>query len=369
MNASQEQIFYALALSMIEGLGPILSRKLIAHCGSPKAVFEERPQALMKLPGLGTARLKRLGDKSVFDRAERELQLVEKEAWFVHYWTDTSYPRRLRHCDDAPLVLFQRGRADLNPKRALAVVGSRLISEPGQLLTQALVEKLADYQVQVISGLAYGTDGLAHRIALESGSNTVAVVAHGLDRVYPYLHRKLAENILESGGSLLSEFVSGTNPDRENFPKRNRIIAGMSDAVLVVEAARKGGALITANCANDYNREVFAVPGAPGQKGREGCNLLIKSHRAYLLESVRDLQYVLRWEPVSEKESQKTYQNLPTDQQELVDLLGHDRSAKDLDWLCKSLNKPASQIMSTLVILELEGLIRILPGNRYHLLS
>ncbi len=369
MKASEETLFYTLALSLVEGIGPILARKLIQHTGSAKAVFEESMGDLVALEGFGTKRLKRLEDRRVLERAERELKKIRKEAWHIHYWTDRDFPRRLKHCDDAPLLLFQKGPADLNQRRCLAMVGSRNISEAGEIFIDRFSEELQTYGVQVISGLAYGVDGRAHRRALDYSIGTVAVVAHGLDRIYPYLHRNLAHAILDSGGAIVSEFISETNPDRENFPKRNRIIAGMSDAVLVVEAARKGGALITAQFANDYNRDVFAVPGAPGQKGREGCNLLIKSHRANLLESVADLKYILRWEPQKEVRPLPSFTKLSAKDRLLVELLGNSKIVKSLEDLKVASDWPTPELISRLVLLELEGIIKILPGNRYRLIS
>lgn len=368
METSQETLLHAIALSQIDGIGPILARKLIQQCGSPSAVFREKKEALLAIEGLGRERIKAINSSFSLHRAEAELKVLEKRAWIAHYIKDPAYPRRLRNANDAPIVIFQKGEADLNVSRALAIVGSRKMTDEGRAFIESFCGDLTSYGVLTISGLAYGVDGTVHRSSLKNGINNVAVVAHGLDRVYPFLHKKLAQDVVEAGGAIVSEFLSGTEPERENFPKRNRIIAGLSDAVLVVEAARKGGALITAQYANDYNRDVFAVPGMPGQESKAGCNLLIKSHRANLLESVKDLEYVLRWEQGKGPKAATRQMHLSAQDQDLVDLLGQNNTVKDFDWLCHASKLGPSEVLSRLVALELEGLVKPLSGSRYRLL-
>ncbi len=368
MDSKKENLLYAIALSQVEGIGPVLARKLIQEIGTPKAVFQESSRRLLTIEGMGSERVRVLRNSKTLQRAEKELNILERNNWQAHYFKESEYPRRLRNAIDAPLVLFQKGRADLNPRRAISIVGSRKMTEAGKGFIESMGTELGAYNLQVISGLAYGVDGMAHRTSLLHNISNIAVVAHGLERVYPSLHRTLAQKIIDAGGAIVTEFLSGSLPDRENFPKRNRIIAGMSDAVIVIEAAKKGGALITADLANQYNRDVFAVPGEPGQVLREGCNLLIKSHRANLLESLRDLEYVMRWSKSGPSNAKKSYEGLSEDDRNLLELLGESGTVKDLDWLCEKSTLKASELLSRLVMLELEGYVNTLAGNRYSLL-
>lgn len=370
MKFSDEAKAAALALSLMEGIGPVRARKLIAHCGSPEAVFKESRASLEKIPGIGKSILKEVRQPDKLKLAERQLIEADKKGWLLHYFEDTAYPRRMRHCEDAPIVLFQKGHTPLNPNRCIAIVGTRSMTDYGRDFLAQFLEEARSLNLIVISGLAYGVDAYAHRKSLDNDIVNCAVLAHGLDRVYPAIHRKMAEEIVEAGGSCLTEFPTGTNPDRENFPKRNRIIAAMSDATLVVEAARKGGALITAEYANQYNRDVFALPGRIQDPLSEGCNLLIKSHRAYLLEGARDLAYVMRWEPISpvaQKKQLELFENLNAEERLIVDALGLERESKSLDWLLGKCAITGAQCLRILMTLELKGILETVPGPRYRL--
>jgi len=369
MIHSDEAKRCALALNFVVGLGPVRARKLISHFEGPEEVFRQKKSLLRTTPGIGEELANRINHEKLFPLADRELNRIEKEGWLMHYLEDSSYPYRLKHAPDAPLLLFQKGHGSLNARRYLAVVGSRQMTDYGREFMEQFIPGLANFNVQIISGLAYGVDAFAHQRSLQENIINLAVVAHGLERLYPSIHHKIAKSILKGGGSILSEFPSGTNPDRENFPKRNRIIAGLSDAVVVVEASRKGGALITADLANQYNRDVFALPGNINLKSSAGCNHLIKSHRANLIESVQDLAYLLGWE-VEEKPPQKTqqlnvFESLSDKEQSLINTLGTAREGMGIEDLYSKLQISQSEIQATLLNLELKGLLISLPGPRF----
>lgn len=372
MKISDEAKRYALALSLMDGIGPIRAKKLIDFCGDPEAIFKASKADLEAIPGIGRSLVIQLRKDLPLQRADAEIARAERESWQMHYYQDSAYPRRMRHCEDGPLILFQKGHTQLNHPRVLAIVGTRNMSSYGKDFLASFTQDLADYGVLVISGLAYGVDAWAHKQSLENGIVNAAVLAHGLDRVYPYLHHSLASDIVKDGGSLLTEFPSKTNPDKENFPKRNRIIAGISDAVLVVEAARKGGALITAELANQYNRDVFAVPGRMNDPLSAGCNILIKSHRAHLFEGIKDLAYVMRWEAKTTEKSTpqlQLFDDLSPDEQMIFSLLGQDREPKHLDWLQFKTQKSSAELLRILMTLELKGSVESMPGSRFRLRS
>ncbi len=362
------EIIYAMALTRVHGIGPVTARRLVAHCGSAEAVFKAPPAELMDIEGVNALAAQEISQEKYCSEAEKEFQYAQDQGIQMLLPNHPGYPRRLKHCEDAPLVLFQKGPTQLNASRCLAIVGTRSATTYGYDFLAGFTSDLKDYGVLIISGLAYGIDAAAHQEALDSGLDTVAVMAHGLDRVYPYLNRGLSERMLAQGGSLLSEFFSGSKPDRENFPKRNRIIAGMSDAVLVVEAGKKGGALITAELANSYHREVFALPGPYHAPYSAGCNHLIKSHQASLLTGVKDLEYILGWTRMEAKaqEMQTTlFADLKGDEGALYTLLEAANHAQTLDALCHQLDWSVSKTLAVLMNLELKGLIRTLPGKRY----
>ena len=277
------KLIYQIGLTLIRGIGDVNGKKLVAYCGSPEAIFKESTSALLKIPGIGKSTVNSIKSQKVLDRAESEIEFINKFKIKPLFYTDPDYPARLLNCEDNPLMLYYKGNADVNSQRVIAIVGTRRATNYGKSRCEEIIDDLKNRNVLVVSGLAYGIDSCAHRSSLEFGMNTIGVLGHGLDRIYPAHNRKLAEKMINQGG-LLTEFFSNTNPDRENFPKRNRIVAGMSDAVLVIESAEKGGALITADIANSYNRDVFAFPGNINSKYSEGCNRLIKSHKAALIE-------------------------------------------------------------------------------------
>lgn len=357
---------YQIALTLISGVGDMTIKNLVSYCGSAEAVFKEHKKALLKIPGIGRQMANQILKADVFSRAESEFRFIEKHDVSTYFFTDKEYPHLLKQCADGPSMLYYRGAMSLNDGRFLGIVGTRNMTHYGRVFLEDFVQSLKSRHIHVVSGLAYGIDIKAHKECLKHNVPTMGVLAHGLDRVYPPAHRTTAIEMMSKGG-LITEFPSGTNPDRENFPKRNRIIAGLCQAVLVVEAAKKGGALITAELANSYSRDVFALPGKIGETFSEGCNKLIKSNRAALLESVKDLEYIMGW---TQEEKMKPMQKslfveLSDDEQLMVDALNGGK--RSLDYLTGMLNWPASKLFSTATILELKGVVKSFPGKHYDL--
>lgn len=362
-------LIYQIALTLIPGIGDINAKRLIAYCGGVEAVFTERKRALLKIPGIGEATVNALVTHNAFPRAEQEIEFVEKYAIQHFFFLDDGYPVRLKQCVDSPLMLYFKGNTDLNQQRIVSIVGTRRATEYGKQVCHALIEGMASLGVLVVSGLAYGIDTTAHKSALDTGLSTVAVLGHGLDRIYPQLNRPLAGRIVKQGG-LLTEFLSESNPDRENFPKRNRIVAGMADATIVIETGVKGGALITAEIANSYNRDVFAVPGRIGDELSEGCNNLIRTNRAALLQTAADIKYIMNWDtgPVETSTPQRElFIELSAEEKKIVDIL-KQQGETGMDLLCEQTQLIPSKLASALLNLEFEGIVKCLPGKVFRLL-
>lgn len=364
----QKMLRYRIALSLIPGVGDIIGKKLVSYCGGVEAIFKEKKANLLKIPSVGEALVNAIVNHDLFDRADKEVAFIEKFNIKPLFYLDAAYPMRLKQCSDSPMMLYYIGNADLNTTRIVSVVGTRSITEYGKDVCKQLVKDLAQHQILIVSGLAYGVDTCAHKTANDNNIPTVAVLAHGLDRVYPLLNKPLAEKMIHNGG-LLTEFMSATNPDRENFPKRNRIIAGMADAVIVVEAAKRGGALITADIANSYNRDVFAVPGKLSDTFSEGCNHLIKTNKAALIQSADDLLYIMGWEKnkqIKKPAQRQLFIELKPEEQIIYDLLSQKTSIS-IDELCIDSKLNVSKIAEALLSLELEGIIKAMPGKVYKL--
>lgn len=361
------ELLYQIALTMIPGIGDINGKRLLSYCGGLEAIFKEKRSALLKIPGIGPVTLKSILNKSVFDQAEKEIRFIEKFMIQSFFYLDEKYPFRLKNCVDGPMMIYYKGNADLNSSKILSVVGTRKASSYGRKMCKEIIEELKDLDVLIVSGLAYGIDTLAHRNALMNELPTLAVLAHGLDRIYPPTNRALAEKMLIKGG-LLTEFRSETKPDRENFPKRNRIVSGLSDATLVIESALKGGALITADIANSYNRDVFAVPGRTTDPYSEGCNFLVKTHRAALVQSAKDIKYILAWDEDERKvkSQKKIFIELNKEEQKIVDLLKENETL-GIDLICIKIELPTSKVASTLLNLEFRGVVQCLPGKVFKL--
>ncbi len=371
LGLNVEQLTYQIALTLIPGVGPVNSKNLLSYCGSAEAVFSSGKAKLMKVPGIGKKTIQAIQQsEALFEAAQHEIEFIQKHHIEAIFYTHENYPLRLKQCADGPLLLYKKGSANLNTQRIIAIVGTRRITSYGKQMCKKLVEELKQYNVTIVSGLAYGVDFQAHKNACDNHIPNMAVLGHGLDRIYPATHKPLAEKIIQNG-ALISEFVSGTNPDRENFPKRNRIVAGMCDATIVVETAQKGGAVITAYLAQSYNRDVFAIPGKVGDPVSEGCNNLIKKNIAGLIESAEDLSYQLGWE-LSTQSSNKSRQkvlllDLPDKEQRLYNLLKTHTPGLTVDQISVKETMPLSEVTSTLLSLELQNVVEVLPGNRYRL--
>ena len=360
-----DQLIFQIGRTLIPGIEDVNGKKLIAYCGGPEAVFNEKRRSLEKIPGIGQQTINALLNQKVLSRAEEELKFIQKHAITPLFYLDKNYPRRLKHCADNPMMIYFQGNADLNADRVIGIVGTRNATEYGKRLCEQLTEELKGEGVLVVSGLAYGIDTYAHRSALKADLPTVGVLAHGLDRLYPAANKSLAARMLENGG-LVTDFISKTNPDRENFPKRNRIVAGMIDALIVVESAKKGGALITADIANSYNRDVFAFPGRVGDTYSEGCNFLIRTNRAAMVEHAVNLRYMMGWEtPQKNKAVQtKLFRAFNPDEQTIMDAFENE-SHQELDQLLIKTGFTASRMASVLLNLEFDGILTALPGKRY----
>lgn len=362
-------LLYQIGITLIPGVGDINGKKLVSYCGSPEAIFKEKKSKLLKIPGIGQSTVNSITSQKVLQRAEQEIKFIEKYKIQPFFFLDENYPCRLKHCIDSPMMIYYKGNADLNHEKIVAVVGTRRASEYGKTMTDAIIEGLSDLGVIIISGLAYGIDTCAHKAALNCNLETIGVLAHGLDRIYPSANRKLAEKMIQQGG-LLTEFQSNSNPDRENFPKRNRIVAGISDALIVIESANRGGALISAGIANSYNRDVFSVPGKIGEKYSEGCNFLIKTNRAALIQSAEDVKYIMGWESNKNNagKQKKLMLTFSPDQQKIMDLLKSSNNA-GIDYIISKANLSPSKVASILLDLEFEGIVKCFPGKIYKIVN
>ena len=358
---------YQIALTLVHKVGDIAAKKLIAYCGSAEAVFKQSKQSLMLIPGVGPVIANSIFSKDLLSAAEFELRFMEQNNVKPIYFMDDDYPFRLRQCIDAPIMLYVKGDVNFNVKRILSIVGSRKATAYGRDLTDKIVRDLRGLgDFLIISGLAYGIDVAAHKACLKYGIPTVGILAHGLDRIYPSIHYQIS-NDMQKQGALVSDFISGTKPNRENFPKRNRIIAGIADATIVIEAQKKGGALITAGIANSYNRDVFAVPGRVGDENSEGCNNLIRRNQAALIESANDVCYLMGWDKESEKntsEHVELFIDLTKEEKLLLKILSSQEKLT-FDSITMQAKLTIPKIMQVLLHLELKGLVRSLPGNQY----
>lgn len=361
-------MLHEIALTMVKGIGDITIKTLLNYCGSAEEIFKAKKNHLLKIPFIGAKTADSILSKDAFARAEKELNFIDKYKINALFINADHYPKRLRNCHDAPVLLYFKGNADLNNQKIVSIVGTRNASNYGKAFCDTLIEGLQHHNLLVTSGLAYGIDIAAHKAALNKNVATVGVLGHGLDRIYPALHRATAEKMLANGG-LLTEFPSETNPDRQNFPKRNRIIAGMADATIVVEAAKTGGALITAEIANSYNKDVFAMPGRVGDEFSEGCNFLIKTNRAQLITRVEDLEYIMGW--IDKKVNKPTQQNklwlnLTPEDKIIVEIIAA-AGAIPIDELQIKLNISQSKLAMALLNLEMQSIIIALPGKVYRL--
>ncbi len=363
---SFNELLALLRLQKVPLVGDVNAKKLLERCGSAEQVFKERREVLQKIDGIGSILLSRLYDTMYLEEAEKELEFIQENDITYSFFKDAAYPKHLKHCIDAPILIFKRGNMDLKGKKIISMVGTRQITSYGNAFIAEFMEAIAPLDPVIVSGFAYGIDITAHRAAMDHNLQTLGCLAHGLNQIYPKTHTKYVSQ-MERNGGFITEFWSSSHPDRENFLKRNRIIAGMSEATIVVESAEKGGSLVTADIAHSYHRDVFAVPGRSTDKYSTGCNNLIKQQKAHLLTSAADLVYMLGWK-LSEK------QGINSQKQLFVELDETEKSIYQylqlngkqlLDTVALECNLPIFKTSSSLLNMEMKGIIRPLPGKLF----
>ena len=361
-------LLHQVGLTFIKNIGPALAKSLVSHLGDAEEVFKATGSKLLRVPGIGEKTIAQMDRNAALKRAEEELKFIDKNKIDIVFYTDSTYPKRLKSCNDSPVLLYAKGNANLNTQHIVSIVGTRNATDYGKQLCKQLIEELQLYNILIVSGLALGIDVTAHKECVKLNMPTVGVLGHGLDRMYPSQNRSTAEKMLENGG-LLSEYPSGTIPDRENFPQRNRIVAGIADATIVIEAGIKGGALITAEIANSYNRDVFAFPGRVGDDYSEGCNFLIRNNKAALLTCAADLAYSLGWEKGDSSKPAVEQFMLPIDllpdEKLIYDILKEFKKPLAIDELTIKISMPTSKLAMSLLNMEMQGFIKSLPGKTY----
>jgi DNA processing protein len=360
------ELKYQIALGLIPNIGDIHAKALINHFGNAEAIFSARKKELEGLEGIGTIRAASIKSFHDFGKAEEEIQFIKKYKITPLFITDKNYPQRLLNCYDSPSMLYYKGNTDLNSSKIIAIVGTRNNNEYGKNICEKLIEELAGEEVIVVSGLAFGIDSIAHKAAIKNEMKTIGVLAHGLDRVYPSQNSALAKQMITNGG-LLTEFRSLTKPDRQNFPSRNRIVAGISDAVIVIETGIKGGSLITAELGNSYNKDVFAFPGRVNDTKSEGCNFLIKNNKAALITSAKDVIENMGWKKknvTNAKKQRELFIELTADEKTVIGIL-QSQEQVHIDELYFKSKLNSSAVASALLMLEMQGVIASLPGKIY----
>jgi DNA processing protein len=359
-------LLYQIALTLVPNIGDIHAKALINTFGDAQSIFKAKKSVLENMEGIGTVRAGSIKAFRDFTSSEAEIKFVEKYKITPLFITDKNYPRRLLNCYDSPSLLYYRGTADLNSTKIISIVGTRNHSDYGKTICEKLVEELQHENILIVSGLAFGIDTIAHKTAIKNNLATVGVLAHGLDRIYPVQNKTLAKQMTEQGG-LLTEFLSETNPDKQNFPKRNRIVAGLCDALVVIESGKKGGSLITAELANGYNKDVFAMPGKTTDTKSEGCNYLIKNNKASLIENAGDLLEMMNWKPVTKpahKKQRELFIEFTPDEKVVVDIL-QQQDTIQIDQLYFKSGLSSSAMAAALLMLEMNGVVTSLPGKVY----
>ena len=362
-------LLYQIALTLVPNIGDVHAKALVNIYGSAEAIFKAKKKELDIIEGIGTVRARSIKDFTDFSSSEAEIKFIEKYKISPLFITDENYPKRLLNCYDSPALLYYRGIVDLNSSRIISIVGTRNNSDYGKMVCEKFIEELQAENVIVVSGLAFGIDTIAHKAALKNNLQTVAVLAHGLDRIYPQQNKALAKQITGQGG-LLTEFISNTNPDKQNFPKRNRIVAGICDAVIVIESGKKGGSLITAELGNGYNKDVFAIPGRTSDTKSEGCNYLIKNNKAALINSAEDFIEMMNWSPAPKpaaKKQRELFIELTPEEKIVVDILQLQESIQ-IDELYFKSGLSSSAVATALLMLEMQNVVASLPGKIYKLI-
>ena len=361
---------YKIALTLLPFVGDTNGKKLLAYCGGIEEIFKESASNLAKIQGISHKVISAIKhNKDIFIRAEKEIKFIEENNIKPIFFLDKEYPQRLKQCVDSPILLFYKGNADLNVQRIVSIVGTRTPTIHGKNICHKLLNSLSQADILVVSGLAYGIDVCAHKNSMANNLKTVGVLGSGLDIIYPEANKSVAMEMIEKGG-LLTEFISGTNPDRQNFPKRNRIVAGMSDIIVVVESGKKGGSLITANIGFSYNRDIAAFPGRPDDALSIGCNLLIKNDIAHLVESGEDVLKLMNWQN-SDKRNSSFQRSIFVEMDENEKLLFNiinDKEAHSIDSICIESGLTMSKTSAVLLGMEFKGVLKSLPGKAYQVI-
>ncbi|GAA4302545.1 DNA-processing protein DprA [Compostibacter hankyongensis] len=371
---TDEELRYRLALTLVPNIGDVLARSLLEHFPTARDIFEAPEKLLSAAPGIGPSRAKNIRQFHDFERVEEEMSFLRRYRIHPLFYTDAAYPEKLRNCYDSPVMLYYRGNTDLNHAPVVGIVGTRYCTAYGKAVCEKLVRELAAVGVVVVSGLAYGIDIAAHKAALEAGLPTIAVLAHGLDRIYPPAHQAVARQMPEQGG-LLTDFMSGTLPDKRNFPRRNRIVAGMADATIVVETGLRGGSMITAELANSYNRDVFAFPGRVGDARSAGCHYLIRKNKAALITGAADLLELMGWEvpetagqPEERPRDTGDDEKFGEDEKKMLALLQR-QPVLHIDEISRESGLSPARIATAMLNLEIRDIVQALPGKLYSLVS
>ncbi|MDV7186483.1 DNA-processing protein DprA [Lutibacter sp. TH_r2] len=362
----EEEILYVLALQRVKGIGDINAKKLISHCGNAKNVLNEKKQILEKINGIGAFTIRHLFDKKNLIEAEKELKYLQKNKVEINYFLDENYPNKLKHCIDAPILLFRKGNIKFENQPIISIVGTRKITSYGRIFCEKLIEDLKEYNPIIVSGFAYGVDICAHKAAFKNNMQTIGVIAHGFEEMYPKSHLKYVNQVCENGG-FITDFWHNDKLIRENFLKRNRIVAGLSEATIIIESAEKGGSLVTADIANSYNRDVFAVPGRTTDNFSKGCNDLIKRNKAAILNSAQDLIEMLNWQLKDEEPKliqKQLFVDLDETEQLIYDFL-FENGKELLDIIAINCEMPIQKTTSILFSMEMKGVVKPLPGKLF----
>jgi DNA processing protein len=363
-----DDLLYQIALTLIPKVGCVHAKALLEIFGNAENIFKAKKKDLSAIENIGLIKATSIKSFDDFKVAEDEIKFIEKYKIQTLFITDKNYPQRLLNCYDSPTLLYYRGIANLNASKIISIIGTRNNTDYGKQVTEKLISDLKDLNVLIISGLAFGIDVIAHKSALQNNLETVAVLAHGLHTIYPHQHKALAKDIAKQGG-LLTEFCKGEKPDKHNFPKRNRIVAGMADATVVIETAIKGGSMITAELANNYNRDVFAVPGKITDTKSAGCNYLIQNNKAILFTDANELMENLGWQSkkINKKQQKELFIELSDDEKIIINIL-KEKDTTHIDEINIRSNLSSSSIAAAILNLELQNVIAGLPGKMYKIL-
>jgi len=363
------ELFYQLALTLVPNIGDVQAKILVQHLGDASSIFKAKKSGLEKIEGIGEIRANSIKNFDEFHLAETELKFIEKYKIQTLFLTSDDYPKRLLNCYDSPTMLFYKGTANLNASKIVSIVGTRSNTDYGKACTEKLIKDLAHQNILIVSGLAYGIDAIAHKAAIKYGLPTIGVVGHGLSKIYPSQNSELAKEMIAEGGGILTEFFHDTKPDKHNFPLRNRIVAGISDATIIIESSVKGGSMITAKLADGYNRDVFAVPGRTSDKVSAGCNHLIKYNKAILLTDADELLDVLGWKEKKSKpkKQRELFIELTAEEQTVIQIL-QEKEAVHIDEINITSGLSSSMIAAAILNLEIQGIVQSQPGKMYKML-